>query len=175
MQIRGAADLSLQTAASNKACKIPSTPEKVFRGGPYRDLGTQTANNIGVQRHHILAKKVILDNPDVAAKFGIDQWNPPALTLIPADHIKTKSWGSFSYFNPYRKEQERLLRAGNINEIFQIEYDFLTSPQFEGRYDQAIQEAIDYAFDQGMITKKPIPRAAGLEANVKDTQNGFCV
>ena len=89
-----------------------------------------------------------------------------------SQNVRTESRGrlrGFSYSDPYRKEQERLLREGNINEIFQIEYDFLTSPQFEGRYDQAI----DYAFDQGRITKKPTPRAAGLEASAKDTQNGF--
>jgi hypothetical protein len=159
LHVRGASDLSLQTAARNTACKILSTPEKIFRGGPYQHLETGTVNGIKVQRHHLLATKVILDNPELAAKFGINRRNAPALTLTTADHSKTKSWGNFSYSEPYRKEQERLLREGNINEIFQIEYDFFTSPQFEGRYDQAIQEAIDYAFDQGMITRKHIPRA----------------
>lgn len=54
LQIRGAADLSLQTAARSKTCGILSIPEKPFRGGPYGNLGTHSHDNRFDYERHLL-------------------------------------------------------------------------------------------------------------------------
>lgn len=48
---------------------------------------------------------------------------------------------------------------GDTNQIFQMEYDFLTQAAFEGRYVDALGEVIQYALDNGFLTKSPSPRA----------------
>ena len=70
----------------------------------------------------------------------------------------TESWGRRKEAELYRKKQEELFRAGDTNQIFQMEYDFLTQEAFEGRYVDALDEAIQYALDNGFLTKSPSPR-----------------
>lgn len=78
--------------------------------------------------------------------------------MTPADHRLTESWGSSKEAQDYRDLQTELFRKGDTNQIFQMEYDFLTRPEFGGRYDEALDEAIKYALEQGFINKSPSPR-----------------
>ena len=85
--------------------------------------------------------------------------------MLPEDHAKTLSFRNLKGADEYRAKQGQLLREGKIDEIFQIEYDFLTGPEFGGRYNQALEETIDYALEKGFITKRPTDRLAEQATN----------
>ena len=166
LQIRGAADFSLQTAARSKTCRIPSTPDKPFRGGHYGNLGAHSHDNrFDYERHHLLAASEIRKNRDAADKIGLNPNNAPSIQMLPEDHAKTLSFRNLKGADEYRAKQGQLLREGKIDEIFQIEYDFLTGPEFGGRYNQALEETIDYALEKGFITKRPTDRLAEQATN----------
>lgn len=151
---------------NDKRCSIRSIPEKPFRGSSYYQLNATHVSEIGLHRHHIIAAEVIKNNPGVAATVGkpgskgLNRSNAPAVQLTPEDHMLTESWGRSREAVEYRQRQEQLFREGNTDQIFQEEYDFLTNPQFQGRYDQALDEAVEYALKEGFITKRPTPRTS---------------
>ncbi|WP_290342428.1 hypothetical protein [Corynebacterium auris] len=116
---------------------------------------------IQLHRHHLIAQEVIKSNPDAAGGLGRKGLNPsnaPAIQMTPEDHRLTESWGPKKEAKRYRELQAELFKKGDTDKIFQMEYDFLTQPQFEGRYDEALDEAIEYALKEGFITRSPSPR-----------------
>ena len=144
-------------------CIVKSIADQPFRGSSYYRLNATHVSGIQLQRHHLIADEVIKNNPDVAKKMGKTRWglnrsNAPAIQMTPEDHRLTESWGSSKEAQDYRDLQTELFRKGDTNQIFQMEYDFLTRPDFGGRYDEALDETIKYALEQGFITKSPSPR-----------------
>lgn len=148
--------LSAAVAFQNVAarpCKIPSTPERPFRGGNYRHLGTSS----GIppyekyERHHILASAVIRDNVDYLPS-GLNQYNAPAIQMTPKDHADTKSYRNRAEAKKYRDEQAQLLREGKIDEIFKKEYEW-NIEKFGEKYRAALDEMMDDALNRGFITK----------------------
>ncbi|WP_146183368.1 hypothetical protein [Corynebacterium liangguodongii] len=116
---------------------------------------------IQLHRHHLIAQEVIKSNPDAAGRLGRKGLNPsnaPAIQMTPEDHRLTKSWGSSAQAQEYRELQAELFKKGDTDQIFQMEYNFLTRPEFEGRYNEALDEVIKYALKEGFITKSPSPR-----------------
>ncbi|STC69064.1 transposase-like protein [Corynebacterium pilosum] len=85
--------------------------------------------------------------------------------MLPQDHAKTWSFRNLKGADEYRAMQGQLLREGKIDEVFQIEYDFLTGSESGGRYNQALEETIDYALEKGFITKRPTGRLAAQATN----------
>ena len=142
-------------------CIVKSTAAQPFRGSSYYRLNATHVSGIQLQRHHLIADEVIRSNRDIANTLGSRGLNPsnaPAIQMTPEDHRMTESWGRKKEAELYRKKQEELFRAGDTNQIFQMEYDFLTQEAFEGRYVDALDEAIQYALDNGFLTKSPSPR-----------------
>ena len=142
-------------------CIVKSIAGHPFRGSSYYRLNATHVSGIQLQRHHLIADEVIRSNRDIANTLGSRGLNPsnaPAIQMTPEDHRVTESWGRKKEAELYRKRQEELFRAGDTNQIFQMEYDFLTQEAFEGRYVDALDEAIQYALDNGFLTKSPSPR-----------------
>lgn len=142
-------------------CSVRSSAEHPFRGSSYYRLNATHVAGIQLHRHHLIAQEVIKSNRDVAKTMGQKGLNPsnaPSIQMTPEDHRQTESWGSRPKAQEYRELQAELFRKGDTDQIFQLEYDFLTQPQFEGRYDEALDEAIEYALKEGFITKSPSPR-----------------
>ena len=150
-------------------CAVKSIVDQPFRGSSYYRLNALHFTKAPLERHHLIAAEVIKNNPDVAKKMGKTRWglnrsNAPAIQMTPEDHRLTASWGSSQSAKEYRAIQEELFRKGDTNQIFQMEYDLLTQPQFEGRYDDALDDAIKYALESGFITKSPSPRVETTKA-----------
>lgn len=142
-------------------CIVKSVSTQPFRGSSYYRLNATHVSGIQLHRHHLIADEVIRSNRDIAKTLGSRGLNPsnaPAIQMTPADHRLTESWGSSKEAQDYRDLQTQLFRKGDTNQIFQMEYDFLTRPEFGGRYDEALDEAIKYALEQGFINKSPSPR-----------------
>ena len=103
-----------------------------------------------LQRHHILSSDVIKKNPN-SIPAGLNRNNAPAIQMTPADHRKTKSWGNKRTAREYRAAQAKLLREGNIDEVFRIEITSLRE-LFGSKYDDALSEMIQDAKKRGFIT-----------------------
>lgn len=156
---------TLSFLLANNKCSVRSSAAEPFRGSSYYRLNALHFTKAPLERHHLIAAEVIKNNPDVAKKMGKTRWglnrsNAPAIQMTPEDHRLTESWGNYESSKAYRAKQEELFRKGDTDQIFQMEYDFLTQPQFGGRYDDALNEAIAYALDNGFITKSPTPRVS---------------
>jgi hypothetical protein len=137
----------------SKRCSIKATQEKPFRGGSYYHLNAKSPTGKGYQRHHIFSQRVI-KNTQGDIPHGMNRSNGPSIQMTPSDHRLTKSWGNKPGAQKYRNRQEALLREGKTDEAFKEEYDFFKDT-FGNKYDDGLQEAIDYAADMGFITKHP--------------------
>lgn len=72
-----------------------------------------------------------------------------------ADHRKTLSHGHLGKkAREYRAMHFDEIDNGNMDKVFQIEYDFIKS-EFPSKYDVALEEMIDEAIKGGWITKRP--------------------
>lgn len=135
-------------------CSIRSTPTIPFRGGNYYRLGTGTLLPLGgkrLQRHHILSSEVIKSNPN-HIPAGMKRNNAPAIQMTPADHQLTLSWGNSGRAIAYRAKQAELVRQGRIDDVFQLEVDFIQET-FGAKYDYALKEMLKDAQDRGFISK----------------------
>lgn len=63
----------------------------------------------------------------------------------------TKSWGNKPGAVPYRAKQQELVRAGKLDEILQIEVDWIQDI-FGAKYDNALAEMLDYSVSRGIIS-----------------------
>ncbi|MGP5039526.1 hypothetical protein, partial [Corynebacterium variabile] len=109
-------------------CTHKSTAEQKYRGGPYKRMNTKFFDrSVKIERHHIVSKSVIIDRPGkIPAGQG---WRDgPSIQMDVADHRKTLSHGHLGKkAREYRAMQFDEINNGNIDKVFQIEYDFIKS------------------------------------------------
>lgn len=88
-----------------------------------------------------------------------------------ADHRKTLSHGHLGKkAREYRAMHFDEIDNGNMDKVFQIEYDFIKS-EFPSKYDVALEEMIDEAIKGRWITKRP---SGSSPINAEGVQNhGF--
>jgi filamentous hemagglutinin len=60
-----------------------------------------------------------------------------------ADHMLTKSWGSWNSAKKYRALQERLIDQGKFFEAVKMDLDDIRG-QFGTKYEKAIQQMLDH-------------------------------
>lgn len=135
-------------------CTHKSTRHRQYRGGIYKRMGTKFYKpDVKIQRHHIVATQVIKDGPK-GLPAGKNWRDGLAIHMDIDDHAKTLSHGSQPGSPAYRKKQFEDIEAGDINEVFKEEYDFIKK-EFPGKYDAALDEMIGQALKEGWITKHP--------------------
>lgn len=141
--------------ASTRKCRIPSVQEAPFRGGNYNHLGTRfwkTTDDVSdLERHHILSRAVIKENPGGKIPEKMNPNNAPSIQMTPEDHRLTLSWGGKPKAVAYREHQAQLVREGRIDEVFQMEIAS-TREKFGDKYDQALSEMVQDAKKRGFIT-----------------------
>ena len=72
----------------------------------------------------------------------------PALAMERADHYDTASWGNSREARAYRAEQSRLIEEGRFRDAQQMDIDDIRA-KFGTKYDDAIQQMLDYTERQG--------------------------
>lgn len=95
-------------------------------GGLFKEVESQE----GYERHHMPARSVTGRHPDCT----------PAIRMETADHRDTASWGSGTEPQAYRKEQERLVKAGRFADAFEMDVQDIRR-KFGSKYDEAIELA----------------------------------
>ena len=67
--------------------------------------------------------------------------------MDPADHVQTSSYGNGPEAMAYRQEQARLIQEGGVGgfeKAMQMDAADLARDVFEGKYTQAMEEAVKY-------------------------------
>src|SRR5690606_12374958 len=119
-------------------------PLGLVDGGSHRAV---RGTNIGGEVNHMPANSV---SPH-SHRRG------PATWMTTADHKKTASWGSWAYAKRWREYQKELIQRGKFGKA--MEMDIRDVQRHCGnRYNQGIREMIDYAADEGFITRKEANR-----------------
>lgn len=74
----------------------------------------------------------------------------PAIKMSKGDHEKTKSYGRGGSAREYQKNQRRLIEQGRYREAMENDIKDIRD-NFGGKYDDAIEQALDYARCMGFI------------------------
>lgn len=107
------------------------------KGGSYRQV---RAANKGGQVHHMPAKEA----------SPISKENGPAIWMESNDHMKTASYGNSRPARAYRRRQQQLIEQGRMEEAIQMDIDDVRD-LFGNKYDEAINQMLEYARRQGII------------------------
>lgn len=103
-----------------------------MKGGAYATVRT---SNEGGEVHHIPA----------AASSHLSKDEGPSIWMETADHHQTASWGRSRGAMTYRKQQRELIQQGRFLEAQQMDIEDVRS-KFGGKYDEGIQQALNYTF-----------------------------
>ena len=80
----------------------------------------------------------------------LDRNDGPAIAMEYEDHRKTASCGNSREAQEYRAQQKALIEEGRFKEAIQMDIDDIQS-KFGSKYDNAIQEMLEYAKSKGYI------------------------
>lgn len=118
-----------------------------YRGGPHSQ--TKQPVGDGLESHHLPADSV----------SPIPREQGPAIQMDPADHRATSSHGTQGADGfEYRAEVERLINDGRMRDAMALEVNDVRRAAREvsgdqTKYNEALQEMLDYSRDQGWLTK----------------------
>lgn len=73
----------------------------------------------------------------------LSQREGPAISMTPADHRQTASWGRGEEAKAYREKQKQLIEQGRFKEAQQMDVDDIRS-NFGDKYDREISQMQDY-------------------------------
>ncbi len=107
-----------------------------YKGGRYKDLATGN----GLERHHM--------PPDSTS--SIPKKDGPAIQMDRPDHYQTSSWGTKG--RAYRAQLKELIKTGRMRGA--MARDIMDVKRlFGSKYNQAIQEMLEYARKLGILNK----------------------
>jgi hypothetical protein len=106
-------------------------PNSKFRGGKHGD--TKFPRGDGLDSNHSPA--------DAISPFRRN--DGPAFQMDPTDHRQMSSTGSSASAKAWRKKQQDLIAQGKLREAVQMDIDEARR-LFGNKYDDAIQEMLDY-------------------------------
>ena len=114
-----------------------------YRGGAHSQM-TQPARDSRVS-HHMPSGAAVRE----ALNGKLPRDSGPAIQMLPSDHKETLSWGNDEIAKAYQASQIDLIRRGRYMEAFDNDAADVRrvarNAGDPGRYDQAINEAQDYA------------------------------
>src|SRR5262249_13174315 len=105
-------------------------------GGAHRDVKGLP----GYEAHHMPADSI----------SSLPKSEGPAIAMRPKDHWATESWGPATKAQAYRSKQAALIAKGDFWGAMQMDIQDIEA-KFPGRYRQAIDQAIKYAKEKGLI------------------------
>ena len=116
------------------------------------DISGVRASNVGGEVNHIPAWNSI----EIASKMNPELQNLPTHGTTPAiymdrpDHRAMSSTGSSRNAKLWRKKQAELINQGKFKEAMEMDIDETIS-KYGKKYDEHINEMIDYAYNKGYI------------------------
>ena len=119
-------------------------------GGSYEKVRKlNKEDNLGKQRreqsdaHHMPANDSYPDDVKNTVGTYDKKVNGPSISMKSSDHTKTNSYGSSKSAREYRAKQRELIKAGKIQDAFDMDVADIMS-RFPGKYDSSIKEAQQY-------------------------------
>ena len=131
-------DFSDVTKKVDKAEDIADTAKDAAKKGGRRNDIFSLGEGELYEVHHIPADSVT----------GIPYEDGPAIKMDKEDHRRTASCGSSREAREYRKRQKELIQQGHFKEAVQMDIDDIQK-KFGDKYDDAIEEMIEYMKEQG--------------------------
>ncbi|MDO8330976.1 MAG: hypothetical protein Q7T36_10960 [Fluviicoccus sp.] len=104
------------------------------KGGAYKDV----KGIVGNEAHHMPANSV----------SPLSTGKGPACSICKVDHEETASYGNSREARAYREEQKKLIDQGKFGEAQEMDILDLQS-KFGSKYDESIQQMLDYTRDLG--------------------------
>ncbi|MDN3693344.1 RHS repeat-associated core domain-containing protein [Chryseobacterium tructae] len=89
--------------------------------------------------------------------LGISHYKGPSTWMETADHMKTASWGNYATAKQWRGVQEDLINRGKFGKAMEMDIKDVKR-KFGSKYNQGMQEMIDYAKTEGQITSREAAR-----------------
>jgi hypothetical protein len=129
---------------------IISIPEKA--GGSHKVVSAKTRKGQS-QSNHMPAKDAYLD------RIPLTEGEGPAIWMTEADHMKTESWGSSDKAKAWRQKQSELIEQGRYMEALEMDIMDIRKKFPDGRYENGIKQALEYA--KGLDPSKLKPKPGG--------------
>jgi hypothetical protein len=111
--------------------------EGKYRGGKHGDIKGPRGD--GLDSHHVPADSI----------SPLSRDSGPAFQMDPADHRLMSSTGNSAAAQTWRNTQAALIAQGRFRDAMQMDIDE-AKLLFGNKYDQAIQETLDYATTLGL-------------------------
>jgi len=131
------ADVVSRQGLRGVADEVAGEAEPAFQlGGAHADVRGVP----GYESHHMPADSV----------SPIRKARGPAIAILPEDHISTASWGNGDAARAFRARQAALLQDGDFGAAQQMDIDNIRA-KFGSKYDEAIEQMLDYTKRLGLI------------------------